>query len=424
MKKSFTNKLTLYLVCLVIGFLGCSDNSQTLEKDVEYRNTSTDNIPLLYKIGASEPFGTGKPARLTGYHDNGKKKFELTFYNGLRHGPFMFWHSNGMKHIQGTFLEGLRHGKFTSFGQAGELVYSKDFREDEIDGNFTLYYPMSRSETFLYFEFLEKRNLSPKDVPIESNVRLEAKFVNGIPVGRYQIFYHSHGQKDLTRLDLIKEEGFFDSEGRMHNSQVCYYPRTEGLMVFTPNNGFSETIHEPSPTGLSRAIEECYLMIEEIPAYRNPKNLPAKVFAIDADGQKIAPIWSSDFNSLAIRNSAGFVLPQRFEPNYESYSTQAVPMANEILINDDLSQNSSGDFGAQEGFIEIVALNANGTIVDILWCSELREDIVDLDERILRKRKKIRRTWEKGNSYQSEWLVSDGLRLAIKEDNEFFKISK
>ena len=160
-------------------------------------------------------------------------------------------------------------------------------------------------------------------------------------------------------------------------------------MVFTPNNGFSETIHEPSPTGLSRAIEECYLMIEEIPAYRNPKNLPAKVFAIDADGQKIAPIWSSDFNSLAIRNSAGFVLPQRFEPNYESYSTQAVPMANEILINDDLSQNSSGDFGAQEGFIEIVALNANGTIVDILWCSELREDIVDLDERILRKGKKF-----------------------------------
>ena len=107
----------------------------------------------------------------------------------------MFWHSNGMKHIQGTFLEGLRHGKFTSFGQAGELVYSKDFREDEIDGNFTLYYPMSRSETFLYFEFLEKRNLSPKDVPIESNVRLEAKFVNGAPVGRYQIFYHHMDRK-------------------------------------------------------------------------------------------------------------------------------------------------------------------------------------------------------------------------------------
>ena len=52
----------------------------------------------------------------------------------------------------------------------------------------------------------------------------------------------------------------------------------------------------------------------------------------------------------------------------------------------------------------------------------MREDVVDLDERILRKRRKIQRTWEEGNSNQSEWLISDGLRLAIKENEEFFKI--
>ena len=163
-------------------------------------------------------------------------------------------------------------------------------------------------------------------------------------------------------------------------------------------------------------------MVDEIPAYQNPKNLPAKVFATDADGQKIAPIWSSHVESLAIRNSEGFILPQRFEPNYESYSTHALPKANEIIISNDLSQNSSGNFGAQESFLEIVGLNANGTIVDIFWCSAMREDVVDLDERILRKRRKIQRTWEEGNSNQSEWLISDGLRLAIKENEEFFKI--
>ncbi len=423
MNKSLITTLLLCFACLVSGFFGCADSSVTLEKDVEYRRGNPGSIPLLYKIGDSKPFGSGKPARLTGYHDNGKKKFEFTFYNGLRHGPFMFWHSNGMKHIQGTFLEGLRHGNFTSFGQAGELVYSKNFSEDEMDGNFTLYYPMSRSETFRYFEFLEKRKLSPKDVPVESNIRLEAKFVNGIPVGRYQIFYHPNGQKKLTKLDLLKEEGFFDPEGRLQGTQVCYYPRTEGLMVFAPNNEFSDTIHEPNPVGLSRAIDECYSMIDEIPAYRNPKDLPAKVFAIDANGQKIAPIWSSEVESLAIRNSAGFILPQRFEPNYESYSTQALPKANEILIGNDLSQNSSGNFGAQESFLEIVGLNANGTIVDIFWCSAMREDVVDLDERILRKRRKIQRLWDGGNSNQSEWQISDGLRLAITEDKEFFKIT-
>lgn len=422
MNKSFLTIFTLGLFWLFVCLTGCSSETITLEKDVEYRNSNPGSIPLLYKIGDSQPIGSGKPTRVVGYHETGIKRFEFTFYKGLRHGPFMFWHANGMKHIQGSFEEGLRHGNFTSYGLAGELVYSKNFKKDELDGNFTLYYPLSRSETFLYFEFLDSRNLSPKDVPVESNLRLKANFVKGIPVGRYQIFYHPHGQKQLTRQELIKEEGTFDPEGRLQGSQVCYYPRTEGLMVFAPNNEFSETIHEPSPAGLSRAIDECYSIIEEIPAYRNPKNLPTKVFAIDADGQKIAPIWYSSVESLAIRNSEGFILPERFEPNYESYTHQALPKANEILINQDLSQNSSGNFGAQESFLEIVGLNANGAIVDIFWCSALREDVIDLDERILRKRRKIQRTWQEGLSEESEWLISDGLRLAIKQDNEYFKI--
>ena len=146
-------------------------------------------------------------------------------------------------------------------------------------------------------------------------------------------------------------------------------------------------------------------------------------FRYRCEWAKDCPIWSSEVESLAIRNSAGFILPQRFEPNYESYSTQALPKANEILIGNDLSQNSSGNFGAQESFLEIVGLNANGTIVDIFWCSAMREDVVDLDERILRKRRKIQRLWEGGNSNQSEWQISDGLRLAITEDKEFFKIT-
>jgi len=404
-----------------LSFLGCSESSYTPASDLEYRNESS-STSLLYRIGGSTPFGFKKPERVAGFHDNGKKRFEFTFLNGLRHGPFMFWHSNGIPHIQGSYFEGLRQGTFKAFGQAGELIYSKNFNKDEIDGNFTLYYPMSRSETYRYFEFLEKRNLTPPDVPVKSNLRLTATFSQGIPVGSYQIFYHPQGQKSLTTLDLLKEEGSFDKEGRLEKTQICFYPRTEGLMVFGPKDEFSNIIHEPNPDGLSRAIDECYSMMEEIPAYRNPKNLPAKVFAIDASGQKIAPIWSSAVEFLAIRNFDGLILRHRYDPTYESYSTQALAKANEILIEQDLSENSAGNFGAQTRALEVVGLDANGEIIDIFWCSDHRDDIVDLDERILRKRKKIQRNWDQGKSSVSEWLIADGLRMVIKENKEIYKV--
>ena len=411
----------VFFSLLFLCVLGCSESSFTPVSDVEYRNESS-STSLLYRIGSSSPFGFRKPERVAGFHDNGKKRFEFTFLNGLRHGPFMFWHSNGMPHIQGSYFEGLRQGTFKAFGQAGELIYSKNFNQDEIDGNFSLYYPMSHSETFRYFEFLDKRNLTPKDVPVSSNLRLKTQFSRGIPVGSYQIFYHPQGQKNLTPLDLIKEEGSFDEKGRLQMSQICYYPRTEGLMVYGPSNEFSNVIHPPNPDGLSRAIDECYSMMEEIPAYRNPENLPAKVFAIDASGQKIAPIWSSAVEFLAIRNFDGLILPYRYGPTYESYTTQALAKANEILINQDLSENSAGNFGAQTRTLEVVGLNANGEIIDIFWCSEHREDVVDLDERILRKRKKIQRSWEEGQSSESEWLISDGLRMVIKKDQAINKL--
>ena len=98
--------------------------------------------------------------------------------------------------------------------------------------------------------------------------------------------------------------------------QIKYFPRTFGLVVRLPDNSRLETLHDPSPDGLSRAMDEATKAIQAIPAYRNPDQLPALVYTVDDRGNEIVPIWSSHIVRLGIRNMDGFMLPDIFEANF------------------------------------------------------------------------------------------------------------
>ena len=207
--------------------------------------------------------------------------------------------------------------------------------------------------------------------------------------------------------------------GRLVGNQVCYYPRTEGLVVYLPDDKPLQTVHEPNTYGLSKAIDECYLAISEIPAYRNPKNLPAKVFCVDQRGGKIAPVWSSEIIELAVRDMNENILPERYKPNFEAYRDQAVQKAKDTVLSSDLSDDSATQ-GTRGNFstVEVIALNSKGEIRDILWSNITRKDTLDLEQRILQKRKRIHRSWEAGEATASEWSISTGLNLIIREDRQ------
>lgn len=415
-KLKFTIRLTAGF--LVVICLGCSNQELVNENDVEYRKDKDGNR-ILYKIGRSQPFGQSKIGRVSGKYKNGQKRFDVGFVNGLKHGTFFFWQPNGIKNLSGSFEKGKREGIFTAYGKAGELVYEKNFRNDELDGNFTLYYPLSHSEVFRYSELTKKNKVEFGDIPIRSIPRLKATFSKGIPTGRYQVFYHPRGQKNMSLLSLLKEEGQFNEQGKLVGQQISYYPRTESLVVYMPDDQPLETFHDSTTSGLSRAIDQCYEEIKKLPAYRNPKNLPAKVFAVDARGNRIAPIWSSNVESIAIRNLDGFLLPARYSPTFESYRDEAVKMAEEILLSLEISEKEKVLAYQQIGSsIELVGLNSEGQIIDILWSSRKRDDVIPLEDRIIRKRPMIRRGWKSGESAEAEWLISDGLRLVIQNKEE------
>ena len=157
--------------------------------------------------------------------------------------------------------------------------------------------------------------------------------------------------------------------------------------------------------------------MEEIPAYRNPKNLPAKVFCVDIRGGKISPVWSSEIMDLAVRSWNGKILTARYSPNFESYQDKAIKHAKEIVLEMDLSQDPNNpQLISRRTAVEIIALNNNGEIYDILWSSSSNSRSLDLEQRILQKRKRIHRFWQEGEALASEWSISSGLNLIIRND--------
>ena len=187
----------------------------------------------------------------------------------------------------------------------------------------------------------------------------------GIPVGQYRTYYHPEESTPFSKNELLKEEGFFNELGELVGDQYLYYPRTQGLVVFLPNGENSEIIHPPNVLGLSRAMDECTSVLEDIPAYRNPDKIPVKVFAIDRKGNRIAPIWSSDVISFAVRDDKGFLDPMRFDPTYDSYLKEAIPYANKLTHFENNQSEASSLYS------EVVGLNDAGEVVDIVWSFSL-----------------------------------------------------
>ena len=404
---------------LFFSFSACSEKELQSE-DVEYR-IDENGTQVLYQLGVEEPFGKSKRAYIVGYHHDNSDHFKIGFVNGLKDGNFTFWQESGLKLVSGSFKKGRRNGLFTAYGKTGELVYQKEYREGELDGIFRLYYPSSPSDVTRYNDKLIDERMKHGELEVTNHLRLDASFSDGKPVGVYRSYFHPRG-KTLNLEELLREEGSFDKNGLLSQEQYSYYPQTHALVVNMPDNKRLETIHPASSDGFSRAIDEAAKEILQVPSYRNPDNSPALVYAIDERGNKIIPIWSSHIKEIAIRNMDGFLLKNRFQPTYEAFVFDARTLAEDTLLSIDTKSDSEqlSQYYEKNAAVEIVGLDSNGVIIDILWTSKKPTSIIPLDERIDRKRTKVKRTWQEGSSTEANWLLSNGSLITIMNDNSPF----
>lgn len=71
---------------------------------------------LTYVKGEDKPF-TGKRVK---FHENGRKKLEVEYLDGKKHGKFTMWHDDGQKWVEGEYRNGKKDGKFTIWRKNGE----------------------------------------------------------------------------------------------------------------------------------------------------------------------------------------------------------------------------------------------------------------------------------------------------------------
>ncbi|MDG1138993.1 MAG: hypothetical protein P8N49_05680 [Opitutales bacterium] len=434
---SQSKALQLLCIGIIIFTFGSCSEKKLSSDDVEYRKDEKGN-EILFAIGEEKPFGTGKRAYVTDKHENGQIRFEIGFVNGLKDGKMEFWQSNGLPELTGIYSRGMRDGTFTAYGKTGELVYRKNFKEDKLDGNFTLYYPSSISDISRFYDKLSEvrsskpffsserlskifssKKVNPREIKVKNHLRLESTFKEDYPIGQYRAYFHP-GKQNLSLDELLKEEGFFSdsnqSRGQLQHRQKFYYPRATGLVVVLPGKKRLDGIHPTTRDGFSRAIDEAKKTILEIPSYRNPDKEPALVFTVDNRGNEIVPIWSSHIQSFAVRNLDGFLLPKSFpKTTYETYLDEIVPFAQEWMVQLDLSEDPKIPVFINQGAsVDIVGLNDKGEIIDIFWSSPLKTTTDTLENRIFAKRMKISRDWDQGNSSEADWLLHNGSKLFLR----------
>ncbi len=56
------------------------------------------------------------------FHDNGIKKEEGSYVNGLKEGVFVQWHPNGQKKSEETYAQGERKGYYISWDENGNVL--------------------------------------------------------------------------------------------------------------------------------------------------------------------------------------------------------------------------------------------------------------------------------------------------------------
>ncbi len=73
---------------------------------------------ITYKINDQTPFS----GKVFDYYENGPKRTEISYNNGITHGSLSFWYKNGNKKVTGNFREGKKHGKFVFYEENGEIL--------------------------------------------------------------------------------------------------------------------------------------------------------------------------------------------------------------------------------------------------------------------------------------------------------------
>lgn len=121
-----TYKLTYLLLIFALSFVYSCDNQikNKYRHGVNYFYTSNKYKILMPLNESGQIHG-----KYIIWFDNGQKKFEWNFNQGIRDGKCERWWENGQKKREDYYLKGKLHGKLIEWNPIGEVIKEEIYKQ-------------------------------------------------------------------------------------------------------------------------------------------------------------------------------------------------------------------------------------------------------------------------------------------------------
>jgi antitoxin component YwqK of YwqJK toxin-antitoxin module len=142
------------------------------------------------------------------YNESPYYRSEQLFYqNGLRNGVRILFYPTGKWKIIEHYLQDKLEGEYTHYDEAGKLLEEGQFKNGQMDGLWTFYYPNS------------------------TQIKEKVNFIQGQEMGYYESYY-SNGKK--------KSDGYYKGEDNMDSLWHLYYETGELMEDAIYKNNWEE----------------------------------------------------------------------------------------------------------------------------------------------------------------------------------------
>jgi len=126
----------------------------------------------------------------------------------------------------GKTIDGKAQGKYKLVNKHGQLLGEINYKDNELEGLQTYYYPNGKKSNSVYFVKGVKSG-EFKEYYTNGNIQSEGTYKNGEPDGSY-IFYYPNGGKQCERTF---------KNGQIEGASICYYPNGQVKNEYPYVNG-------------------------------------------------------------------------------------------------------------------------------------------------------------------------------------------
>jgi antitoxin component YwqK of YwqJK toxin-antitoxin module len=136
------------IVFLVLAVFACGTGEQRRKRTMIKKNDKGTVISVEQYSDQNKLDGIS-----TYYHDNGRRKEEISYSNGLMNGWDIHYFDNGLPSSKINFVNGVRQGTSYWYYPDGKIEEQSDSRNGKQFGPSLFFYPNGRLETFSSFDF-------------------------------------------------------------------------------------------------------------------------------------------------------------------------------------------------------------------------------------------------------------------------------